>query len=493
MSASQEKKNRNLQRSEDKPRKALSKEEEENLKYRRYTWIVIAVVVVLVAFAAVINSNFLYTSTTAVSVGTTNYSPAEVDVFYRSALNNIYTSYQQMFGDSASYFLNSITSDTVWPEAEENLRQVTALYDDAQSTGASLSQEDLDEIEEQLSSLSTTASSYGYSSVDHFLGTNYGKGVTEKVFRSVLERMYLAENRSEAQRDSFTYTQSDLDAYYDEHKDELDTFTYYAYTVSTSNTAFDELEEDEAKLSAAHDAAQVIADAAEENGVEGFTEAVQAFSEGTSVTPYNYAGSSVSSSYSEWLADSARESGDVTVVDTDSGAIAVLYISRDDGSYLPVSMRHILIGIEADENGEYTDEAKDAAEEEINRIYEEFLEDPTEDHFAELANEYSTDPGSNTNGGLYENIAKHQMVPEIDSFLFDEEAQVGDTKVVYVESSNYRGWHIVYFLGADGDELYRNSTIENLLRSNDYNAWIESLTENYTVVQKSGFRYVNME
>ena len=33
-----------------------------------------------------------------------------------------------------------------------------------------------------------------------------------------------------------------------------------------------------------------------------------------------------------------------------------------------------------------------------------------EDSFAELANQYSDDAGSNTNGGLYEDVYKNQMV-----------------------------------------------------------------------------------
>ena len=471
----------------------LSKEEEDSLKYRRNTIIVIAVVAVLVIFSAIINSNLLYTSTTAVSVGSTNYSPAQVDVFYRSALNNIYTSYQQMFGDSASYFLNSINSETVWPQTEENMKQITALYDDALKNGVALSEEDQADIEEQVSSLSDSATEYGYSSLDHFLATNYGKGVTEKILRGVLERMYIAQDYAESTRDSFTYEQSDLDAYYEEHKSELDTFTYYAYTVSTGNAVFDDLADDSAKAAAAHDAAQAIADAAEESGVDGFTDGVHAFSDTASVTESTNAGSSVSSDYLDWLADESREEGDVGVIDTDSGSVVVLYLGRDDGGYHPVSMRHILISVEPDEDGIYNDEDKDAAEEEINRIYEEWQEDPTEDHFAELANEYSTDPGSNTNGGLYEDIAKNQMVPEINSFLFDEDAEVGDTKVVYVESTNYHGWHIVYFLGDSGEALYRDETVENLLRSEDYTAWQDALTENYPVVQKFGFRHVNMD
>ena len=62
--------------------------------------------------------------------------------------------------------------------------------------------------------------------------------------------------------------------------------------------------------------------------------------------------------------------------------------------------------------------------------------DKTEDSFAELANKYSEDEGSNTNGGLYENIAKGQMVQEFNDFCFADH-KAGDTGIVYGESSSY--------------------------------------------------------
>ena len=47
----------------------------------------------------------------------------------------------------------------------------------------------------------------------------------------------------------------------------------------------------------------------------------------------------------------------------------------------------------------------------------------TEDSFAELANEYSEDPGSNTTGGLYEQVYQGQMVTEFNDWCFDPARQ----------------------------------------------------------------------
>ena len=40
-----------------------------------------------------------------------------------------------------------------------------------------------------------------------------------------MERYYLAADYAQSQVDSYTYDDSQLDAYYEEHADELDTFT----------------------------------------------------------------------------------------------------------------------------------------------------------------------------------------------------------------------------------------------------------------------------
>ena len=56
--------------------------------------------------------------------------------------------------------------------------------------------------------------------------------------------------------------------------------------------------------------------------------------------------------------------------------------------------------------------------------------DATEESFAALANKLSEDPGSNTNGGLYKQVYKGQMVSEFNDWCFDESRKAGDTGIV---------------------------------------------------------------
>lgn len=109
-----------------------------------------------------------------------------------------------------------------------------------------------------------------------------------------------------------------------------------------------------------------------------------------------------------------------------------------------VDVRHILLKPEnAKEDGTYADEDWAACEKKAQDLLESYLAgETTEDAFAALANEHSTDPGSNTNGGLYEDVYEGQMVPSFNDWCFDAGRKSGDTGLV---KTDY-GYHIMYFV-----------------------------------------------
>lgn len=115
-----------------------------------------------------------------------------------------------------------------------------------------------------------------------------------------------------------------------------------------------------------------------------------------------------------------------------------------------VNVRHILVYPEGADGTnlatqEFSEEVWAASEKKAQEILDQFLAgDKTEESFAALANEYSEDPGSNTNGGLYENVSEGEMVAAFNDWCFDAARQVGDTGIV---KTNY-GYHVMYFSGS---------------------------------------------
>jgi hypothetical protein len=117
-------------------------------------------------------------------------------------------------------------------------------------------------------------------------------------------------------------------------------------------------------------------------------------------------------------------------------------LEKTDERY--VDVRHILITPEGGDAA--TEEQWAAAEKEANDLLNEWLtKHPDEDGFAVMAEAYTDDPGSASNGGLYEDVYVGQMVPEFENWCFDASRQTGDYGIV---KTTY-GYHIMYYVGSD--------------------------------------------
>ena len=120
-----------------------------------------------------------------------------------------------------------------------------------------------------------------------------------------------------------------------------------------------------------------------------------------------------------------------------------------DGKY--VDVRHILVKVEGgttDENGvtTYSEEEWAECQEKAQKLLDSWLAgEKTEDSFAALANEASEDPGSNTNGGLYEKVYVGQMVEPFENWCFDESRAYGDYGLV---QTSY-GYHVMFYVGSE--------------------------------------------
>ncbi len=122
-----------------------------------------------------------------------------------------------------------------------------------------------------------------------------------------------------------------------------------------------------------------------------------------------------------------------------------------------VDVRHILIMPEGGQAA--TEDAWAAAYAEAEAILNGWkAAEATEDAFAALANEHSEDGGSNTTGGLYEDVTDDgTYVPEFTNWAIDPERKVGDTGIVRTDY----GYHIMYC--SDIAEAWYRSALEDLL------------------------------
>lgn len=514
MSASQEKKVRKQLREEglDKNQIAQQKAEKALKRKHRNTSIFVAIVAVIIVGLIALSSNLFYSNFTALKVGDTSYTAGEYNFFYNSTAKNYINqagSYLQYIGldvtkpySEQTYYGDETKTwaDYFKETAQDSMKQITAFYDAAQEAGFKLSDTDQTALDTNLASLDTCYVGSDYSTADTYLAAYYGKGVTKNVVAEIYKKSSIASAYSTQMNDSFTYTSDDLKAYYAENKDNLDQYTYISYLVDGSvpepstDTTVASASPDAAAVSpsaspdttalkeAAMSNAKKIADAivADATTAASFKKAVLAKTT-KEVSEATTQGSSLTAAFADWLKDASRTEGDTTVIATDTGYYALFYISRDDNNYKTVNVRHILIKAIEDAKGAYTDESKAAARQKAEALLKEWKAgDKTEDSFATLANANSEDGGSNTNGGLYENIYKNQMVPEFNDWCYAAGRKPGDTGIVYGETSGYSGYHVVYYVSGEGTP-YCDTLAETGKRDKDFTAWEDSVLAKYTI------------
>ena len=126
-------------------------------------------------------------------------------------------------------------------------------------------------------------------------------------------------------------------------------------------------------------------------------------------------------------------------------------ITKDSG--MLVDVRHILVtpkGGTPSEDGKtvtYSDAEWEACRQKAQAIYDQWLSgDKTESSFGALANEKSEDQNGNvTNGGIYTNVFKGQMVKTFEEWCFDPARKAGDHGMVKTEY----GYHVMYYVSGE--------------------------------------------
>ena len=210
---------------------------------------------------------------------------------------------------------------------------------------------------------------------------------------------------------------------------------------------------------------QGMKDAAQSNGYDDFTAYLRASygpaAEEESFRTY-YEHSMLAASYAQTLYSGFRFSQEEIAAYYDEGGYAENGLAQDDTC--PVDVRHVLIMPQDDD--------WDAALAQAEALLAQWDEDPTEENFAELAAQYSQDPGSQNNGGLYSGVQPGQMVTEFNDWCFDSQRQPGDTGIV---KTSY-GYHIMYF-SARGDTPVWMQTVEDDMRREAYQNAIAALVD----------------
>jgi peptidyl-prolyl cis-trans isomerase D len=271
---------------------------------------------------------------------------------------------------------------------------------------------------------------------------NSAQALDEFVSKNTKVSFNFVAKRYDSEPDSmFTLSESELQRYYDKHKDNVKhrqkpgrRFEYVTFPVSPSNTD-------------AEDTQRSLAQLAEEFRVtpnDSLFVVANSDSRSYFVTPY-----------AEGTADQAN---DERIVNAQVGEVVGPFQQGNTWRLVKVKelakvpearVRHILLSTQ---QGKAEDEQKRRADSLLTVVKRD------RSKFGDLVTKFSDDPGSVGNGGVYEWFDKQQMVPEFTKASFDE--RVG---AITIAKTSY-GFHIVEVLGQRERDERRVVGIERELR-----------------------------
>ena len=144
-----------------------------------------------------------------------------------------YTSFLNYHGSDAKNYLDLYTplsqqmysEDLTWEEYFINdalmaYKQYCVLNDLAAAEGFELSEEAQKTLEELPDELLKTAQAMGFETVEEYLQANYGGGATLENYTDYLKHHFIVQQYTSKLQESFTFTDEEIEQYYDDHADE---------------------------------------------------------------------------------------------------------------------------------------------------------------------------------------------------------------------------------------------------------------------------------
>ena len=466
-----------------------------------YTGLAVAFVVIAIALF-VINSGLLQRSESAVVIDGKEYTAADMNYYYGNAYQNFLNQFGGMASSigldtnkdlkdqTASQMITGSSEAMTWHDyfedmALDSLKNTHALAAKAEAEGLSLDEADMKGFDLSIETMKTNAASYGYS-YKSYLATLLGPGVTPEVYETNLKQSLLAQKYIDTYLENLSFSDDEVQAYYEANKNTYD-LVDGAYII-VNGAPETKTEEDGDEIAPTHEEIKESMEAAEKVAKEIMNaykngEDLKSLSEKYEGTTYygseNMAFTSGISG--DWFFSDFRKNGDTEILEdmTDYRYYVAVFNSRSRDNAVSYDVRHILLdetSVTAEEGAEVTSDMIAARAQEILDSW-----DGTEEGFAALAEEFSTDPGSNTNGGLYENVKKGEMIANFNDWCYEDGRQTGDTGIV---ATSY-GQHIMYFVGY-GDTEFWYAKCEDALKAEAYNTWNAELVESVVAETKSG-------
>lgn len=482
--------------------------------------ITVAVVILLFIAALFINSNFIRRQVTAFEANGMKFTTAEYQYFYMNTISEYTNNVKTAYGDYASSMLpdstkpldsqtNPLTGET-WDvyfkkATSDNLLYYSGAYMEAKSKGFTVSDEDYAKVDADVDSFAAQIAAY--YSFPEYLNSQYGSssGLNEKLYRELNKQQYYVSMYAQKVSDEFTYSDTDIDAYYAENKDKFDVFVYRFFTVRAETLNKEDYETDEAYNeadqaaieAAREEAAAYVASISDE---QDFLAKAKEYNPDTyeknSSTLYHINGDDLTTTFADWAKDEERKAGDLYTSPTNADEAAnrafyvVYFLERLDNEYPTVNVNLMALSGQTLKAEDYKDDKGEPNEASYNLAIEDSkasLEKKANEIFGEwesnggtldfLTNYYGENKSfkygsldeftGSISGSLYENISYSYAEDDpADKWMHDPARQEGDITIVQTKDGY---WYLLYFVGTD--MTYSDFLADSAKRAADVEAW----------------------
>ena len=443
-------------------------------------------------------------NTQAVKVGDYTLNAVELNYFFVDAVVEWYNangSMSHLMGFDPGKPLNeqiisSATGET-WADsfldtALKNAQSTYAMYDQAMKAGFTLSRDMRLDVDSLIKNLQSTIDyykklyesmgyDYPYTDVAGYLTSTYGTGADATSYQKYYEICTIANAYYSHYADSLTFDSKALRAYEADKYHKYCSYSYQVYYLSVAQ--FEDAAEAEKVANAlasgyyagkdAFDAA--IKELAINKDVENPTLS-------TEMTDQVY--SKLPSYYNEWLADTGREEGHMTVAKhpdlndktKTQGYYVVRYVGMNRNEFILQNIRQVYCAFQGGTSNAITGEItfskveKENARQKAEKMYVEFRTGSmSELVFGNMADMYSD---ASAPGGLYENLLPGQLDQVVEDWANDPIRMAGDVEMI----QGKRGWHIVYFV-SHSKLTYRDYLVTQDLKADTISAWYDALMD----------------
>lgn len=470
-------------------RKEQKAKEERDKKIGKAAGILLAAALVcFISFFPI--RTFLTVNGTYITVDGESVSRVEFDYYYNIAMSNylngqgawLYYAGLDLSGDlSQQMYSEDLSFKDYFDEmAVDLISQNKALVREARAAG--FTYDTAEKYKEYMKTLRQYASEDG-TTVRAYIQNMYGAYATESRVKPCVEEMMYANAYYEDVVEAMTFTQDQIQQYYDENKNSYDLIDFRLSNVSaelpeapteladpvetaapaegaegngTGTDAAGSYEPSEAEIAAAMEIARTEADKLEKTiKTEGEQTVGAAYSDVTYILR-------------EWLFSEERKAGDTTVIEdaTYHSYYVLAFENRYRNEAISADVRVILTN---NGNGqEILDEWKSG--------------EATEESFAGLCDKYNDPSVTSSEGGLYEELLVSNLSEEMREWIADSNRVRGDTAVIAPEGDSYS--YVIYYVAPKRAEWI--VSIENTLRSARASEYIEELADSVNVEDRKG-------